>query len=81
MWDATTGSLLLNLIGHEDMRSAAWSPAGDRIATGGQDGTTKVWDASASSPTYGEELLTLAGHKSVVYFDVVAFGRADRHHQ
>jgi WD40 repeat protein len=45
---------------------AAWSPAGDRIATGSGDGTAQVWDAAPSSPTYGEELLALTGHTDYV---------------
>jgi WD40 repeat protein len=50
----------------EESRSAApraaWSPAGDRIATGSGDATAQIWDASASSPTYGEKLFALDGH-------------------
>jgi WD40 repeat protein/DNA-binding SARP family transcriptional activator len=61
---ASTGVEILTYDEDEKLPAprAAWSPAGDRIATGGGDGTVQVWDASASSPTYGENLLTLTGH-------------------
>jgi eukaryotic-like serine/threonine-protein kinase len=46
------------LAGHaRELRSAAFSPDGKRIVTGGFDQTAKVWDAET-----GEELLTLKGH-------------------
>jgi hypothetical protein len=35
----------------------SWSPDGTRLATGSEDGTAKVWDA-----TGGRELLSLKGH-------------------
>ena len=41
--------------------SAAFSPDGQRIVAGSQEGTAKVWDAAN-----GKELLTLKGHKSVI---------------
>jgi WD40 repeat protein/DNA-binding XRE family transcriptional regulator len=48
--------------------SASWSPSGERIATASIDGTgtARIWDASPSSPTYGQELLTLSGHEGCV---------------
>ena len=48
----------LTLKGHEDgVRSAAYSPDGERIVTASEDKTAKVWDANT-----GQELMTLAGH-------------------
>jgi WD40 repeat protein/DNA-binding SARP family transcriptional activator len=68
VWDATSGEELVALAGHTgDVWWAQWSPDGTRIATaGGADDTARVWDASASSPTYGEELLTFADHRAGV---------------
>ncbi|MBN1629749.1 MAG: hypothetical protein JW990_08295, partial [Thermoleophilia bacterium] len=52
---------------HENSVAAVqWSSDGTQILTASNDGTAKVWDASASSPTYGEELLTISGHQGVV---------------
>jgi len=39
----------------------AWSPNGNRLATGSEDNTVKVWDAEA-----GKELLSLTGHSDAV---------------
>jgi WD40 repeat protein len=43
------------------VRSAAFSPDGKRIVTGGWDKTAKVWDAAT-----GAEVMTLRGHSSIV---------------
>jgi WD40 repeat protein/DNA-binding SARP family transcriptional activator len=64
---AVLGSRLRLTLQHEaQVNAAQWSPDGTRIVTGGGDGTARVWDASASSPTYGEELLTISGHQGAV---------------
>ncbi len=42
------------------VRSAAFSPDGERIVTASYDNTAKVWDAAT-----GDELLTLSGHSAV----------------
>jgi hypothetical protein len=58
VWDARTGSLLLELKGHTSgVHSAAFSPDGSRIVTGSWDRTARVWDARTGSP-----LLELKGH-------------------
>jgi WD40 repeat protein len=44
----------------------AFSPDGQRLATGGDDNTVKIWDVAS-----GRELLTLRGHTAEVY--TVAF--------
>ena len=50
--------VLHTLKGHTDaVRSAAFSPYGQRIVSGSHDNTLKIWDASS-----GKELQTLKGH-------------------
>ncbi len=68
VWDSDSGQVLLTLRGHAlgpggegfitGITGVAYSPDGRRIATAGDDGTAKVWDA-----TNGEELFTLRGHR------------------
>jgi WD40 repeat protein len=67
VWDAGTGQVQLTLEGHtnveggirvlRDTGSAVFSPDGKRIASGGDDGALKVWDAQT-----GQNLLTRKGH-------------------
>ena len=58
VWDARTGTLLLDLKGHTDqVTSVRFSPDGTRIVTGSDDKTAKVWDARTGTP-----LLDLKGH-------------------
>ena len=68
VWDGDAGRPLFTLRGHAlghggegfvtGITGIAYSPDGSRIATAGDDGTAKVWDAAT-----GEELLTLRGHR------------------
>ncbi len=59
VWDARTGTALLDLRGHTGwVLSASFGPDGTRILTGGADKTAKVWDART-----GTALLELKGHK------------------
>ena len=47
LWDTSNGKLKRVLKGHtKDIRSAAFSPDGDTIATGSADGTVKLWNAA-----------------------------------
>ena len=57
LWEATTGKLLHPLKGHTaPTTTAAWSPGGKVLATGGHDKTVRVWN-----PSTGKLLRTLAG--------------------
>jgi WD40 repeat protein len=63
VWDTTTGREILTLQGHTGpVWSAAFSPNGQRIVTGSQDGTASIWDA-----TTGRKILTLQGHTGPVW--------------
>jgi WD40 repeat protein len=61
-WQRQTHSELMTLRGHgAGVVSVALSRDGQRIVTGGWEGTAKVWDAAT-----GGELLTLRGHRDGV---------------
>ncbi|MFI5460795.1 MAG: protein kinase [Isosphaerales bacterium] len=58
LWDARTGREIRILKGHTMVvKSVAYSPDGQRLASASQDGTVKVWDSAT-----GQEILTLKGH-------------------
>jgi WD40 repeat protein len=58
VWNARTGQQLLTLKGHTlSVTSVCFSPDGQRIATGSEDGTARVWDART-----GQQVLALKGH-------------------
>jgi WD40 repeat protein len=45
MWDATSGTLLATLMGHQDaVTSLAYSPDGTRLVSGGLDGKLIIWE-------------------------------------
>jgi WD40 repeat protein len=69
VWDAKTGRELLTLQGHtDDVSSVAFSPDGQRLASGGwDDPTVRVWDAQT-----GQQLLVLKGQDHCSY---LAFSR------
>jgi small GTP-binding protein len=69
-----------SLRGHEGViRSIAWSPRGDMLASGSEDNTIRLWDAQS-----GKHLRTLTGHSRYVHSmvwspdgSVLASGSAD----
>jgi WD40 repeat protein len=62
VWDARTGTPLLELKGETGVvMSVAFSADGRRIVTGSDDRTAKVWDARTGTP-----LLELKGHTDFV---------------
>jgi WD40 repeat protein len=53
---------LHTFIGHRaQVKAVSWSPDGERLATGCEDGTAKVWDVASD-----RELFTLTGHAGMV---------------
>ncbi|MEV4383487.1 hypothetical protein AB0J58_42040, partial [Streptosporangium sp. NPDC049644] len=46
----TTATLLHTLKGHTDwIRAISWSPNGTHLATGGDDGTIRLWDPTTAT--------------------------------
>ncbi|HEV3203498.1 MAG TPA: protein kinase [Gemmataceae bacterium] len=51
------------LAGHTDaVHSVAFDPTGQKLASGSQDGTVKIWDSKT-----GDEMQTLRGHSDAVF--------------
>ena len=50
IWDTNTGENIRTLYGHiNSVHSVAWSSDGNRIASGSDDSTIKIWDANTGT--------------------------------
>ncbi|MDX1994201.1 MAG: WD40 repeat domain-containing protein, partial [bacterium] len=62
VWDLVTRQPVMELNGHNgNILTAAFSPDGTRIASGGTDNTLIIWDAASGLPIH-----TLSGHTGAI---------------
>jgi WD40 repeat protein/predicted acylesterase/phospholipase RssA len=73
MWDATSGQLFAVLSGQRAaIHDAAFSPLGDSLATGSEDGSVAIWSPVEPVPTLGP-----LGAPVAAPIATVAWGRAE----
>jgi WD40 repeat protein len=73
IWDLATGRRLLSVAAPERVATAAFSPDGATILTGGENGSLNVWNAAN-----GERMRAFAGHGPSAPVTLVAVSRALR---
>ena len=70
IWEATTGRHIFTYHGHTDgVYTVAWSPDGQRIASGGKDHTVQVWPVTlfeSGGQLQKSSIITYRGHNSAV---------------
>ena len=68
-WQIDSGEILQTFEGHSsDVRQVAFSPEGDILVSGSEDGTIKIWDGKT-----GRQIGNLEGH--LKYVNSVTFSR------
>lgn len=65
IWDAQTGDKIITLAAPSLVSAIAFSPNGESIATGHDDGTIRLWDTQT-----GAQQLVLHGHGGAVVYVV-----------
>ena len=87
LWDINTGQLLQTLQGHTYwVYSVAFSPDGERLASGSGDGTIKLWDVKTGKvlttlrtprPYEGMNIIGATGLTEAQKMTLIALGATD----